>query len=180
MNIIALRGFIGGNGNNISIGDIISVSDDFAKLLIKAGKAKEFIKPDIDELVKKNKKITTQTQKVGNNVAPDTLNPQDNIGGNHQQLNRNESYENNNIINSDNHDGTNYKDNVADINTQNSDADVDDKNVVDINNNDEIIDNNTDNKLTDTNVGQLDNPKTEQQDNKNNSVIIQKNTAGKK
>ena len=179
MNIIALRGFIGGNGNNISIGDIISVSDDFAKLLIKAGKAKEFIKPDIDELVKKNKKITNQTQKVGNNVAPDTLNPQDNIGGNHQQLNPNENYENNNIINSDNHDGINYKDNVADIDTQNSDDDVGDKNVVHIDNN-EIIDDNTGNQLTDTNVGQSDNTKTEQQDNKNNSVIIQKNTAGKK
>lgn len=153
MEIIALRGFVGDNGNIISIGDKVSVSDSFAKQLIKANKAKESVESIKIEPIKKSKNIN----KKSNNVAD-----------------KDDAHDKNNIVvNSDNNnivDG----DNVADIDTQNSDADVD------INNNDEIIDNNTDNKLTDTNVGQLDNPKTEQQDNKNNSVIIQKNTAGKK
>jgi hypothetical protein len=99
---------------------------------------------------------------------PDSDNAHDNqVVSIHQEQTNN--HESNTIINSDNDYDIHYQNNVTDIDIQNDD-------VI----NDEVVDDNSDNQLTDTNIAQLDDTKTEQQDNKSNAVIIQKNTAGKK
>ena len=115
INIIAIRGFIGDNGKIISIGDTLSVSDAFAKQLIKAGKAKEFIEPV--------EKTTTNIVHELNDIPNDNNDALDNhIESNHDSLNPHKDDENNEdniVVNTNDDDNILNQDNVTDIDIQN-------------------------------------------------------------